>query len=197
MGLIPTMLAAGLILLSAAGGRAEIYIWTDARGIKHYSNTPPPAEAEVLERRDELGHDAESHRQRLSQEQASFQAYQEAEAQRVREARQLELIRQQQAAQGEAVEAARRAEAAAKEAAAAAEKARSRASGYVILPPRHRFPHPDPFPPDYAPPEPRRPRAPDRDRASRREEGDEGYPKEAHERYPANESRRFPGPRSR
>jgi len=32
---------------------AKIYIWTDESGVKHYSNTPPPKDAEVVEERQE------------------------------------------------------------------------------------------------------------------------------------------------
>jgi len=32
---------------------AKIYIWTDTNGVKHYSNTPPPKDAKVIEERQE------------------------------------------------------------------------------------------------------------------------------------------------
>ncbi|MGB5987584.1 MAG: DUF4124 domain-containing protein [Desulfobacterales bacterium] len=186
MRLILSMLAAALILLTGRGVQAEIYIWTDADGVKHYSNTPPPADAEVFERRGEMRHDAESHQQRLSEEQASFEEFQEAEAQRVREERQLELIRQQQAAQVEAAQAAQRAEAAAKEAAAAAEAARDRSSGYVVLPPRHWFPRPKPYYPPHPYPEPRRPRE---------HHHDDRYRDQPSDRYAPGDARRPSRPR--
>lgn len=47
-----------LLLLPAVGG-AELYQWTDADGVRHFSNTPPPAEADNLRRMEEIvGSDA-------------------------------------------------------------------------------------------------------------------------------------------
>ncbi len=55
-----------MILLTPSLPSARIYIWTDAEGVKHYSQEPPPESAtEVLEQ-DEMRHDpsadAKSHR---------------------------------------------------------------------------------------------------------------------------------------
>jgi len=148
------------VMLGISVARAEIYIWIDAKGIKHYTNTPPPEDAKVVEKREEKAHDAESHQRRMAAEQESYRAYQEAEAQRAREERELEMFRQQQAARQEAAEAARRAEAAAEKAAVAAEKAQNTDSGYIIVPPRYRPSWPVPYYPPHRPPQypSRRPR---------------------------------------
>lgn len=131
---------------------ADIYTWTDEQGVKHYSNSPPPDESSAVERRSEVAHDAQSHQQRLAEDEASHRAYQEAEALRLREERQMDLLRQQQAAREVAAEAARRAEAAAQQAAEAARKAESAPSGYILVPPRYPRPRPLPNrPPVYRP----------------------------------------------
>ena len=36
-----------LCLAAATAGASDVYQWTDARGVTHYSETPPPAEPEV------------------------------------------------------------------------------------------------------------------------------------------------------
>jgi hypothetical protein len=36
------------VLLAAAQASADVYVWTDADGVRHYSNTPPPEDAVIL-----------------------------------------------------------------------------------------------------------------------------------------------------
>lgn len=42
-----------LLLLPTVSG-AELYQWTDANGVRHFSNTPPPAEADDLRQMEEV-----------------------------------------------------------------------------------------------------------------------------------------------
>jgi len=47
---------------------ADIYRWTDANGVMHFSNEPPPAGVKVLDRTEESPYDADADRQRINEE---------------------------------------------------------------------------------------------------------------------------------
>jgi hypothetical protein len=47
---------------------ADIYRWTDANGVTHFSNEPPPAGARVLDKIEETPYDAAADRQRIKEE---------------------------------------------------------------------------------------------------------------------------------
>jgi len=47
---------------------ADIYRWTDANGVMHFSNEPPPAGAKVLDKMEETPYDADADRQRIKEE---------------------------------------------------------------------------------------------------------------------------------
>ena len=47
---------------------ADIYRWTDANGVTHFSNEPPPAGAKVLDKIEETPYDAAADRQRIKEE---------------------------------------------------------------------------------------------------------------------------------
>ena len=47
---------------------ADIYRWTDANGVTHFSNEPPPTGAKVLDKIEETPYDADADRQRISEE---------------------------------------------------------------------------------------------------------------------------------
>jgi hypothetical protein len=37
------------VLLAFVNASAEVYVWNDAEGVRHYTNTPPPADAAIIE----------------------------------------------------------------------------------------------------------------------------------------------------
>ena len=47
---------------------ADIYRWTDANGVMHFSNEPPPAGVKVLDKMEETPYDADADRQRIKEE---------------------------------------------------------------------------------------------------------------------------------
>lgn len=47
---------------------ADIYRWTDANGVMHFSNDPPPAGTKVLDMIEETPYDADADRQRIKEE---------------------------------------------------------------------------------------------------------------------------------
>jgi len=47
---------------------ADIYRWTDANGVTHFSNEPPPTGAKVLDKIEEAPYDADADRQRINEE---------------------------------------------------------------------------------------------------------------------------------
>ena len=47
---------------------ADIYRWTDANGVMHFSNEPPPAGAKVLDKIEETPYDADADRQRIKED---------------------------------------------------------------------------------------------------------------------------------
>jgi hypothetical protein len=76
-----------LILWSGFPAAAAVYHWTDADGVRHYSNTPPPKEAEAIVSQEEIPYDPESDEKRRVQEDAMLQARESAETeQRIEDA---------------------------------------------------------------------------------------------------------------
>jgi Domain of unknown function (DUF4124) len=49
---------------------ADIYEWTDEKGVKHYSNSAPPAEAKIMMKTEELPYDEVADNDRLMAERA-------------------------------------------------------------------------------------------------------------------------------
>ena len=43
-----------LLLLMPAYGYADLYQWTDENGVKHFSNTPPAADADSVRQMEEV-----------------------------------------------------------------------------------------------------------------------------------------------
>ena len=103
MKTIPT---AAIILLAALSGAgfacADIYVWTDADGIKHITNYAPPEQAEILVRAPEIPYDAEADRQRREAERREQLARERLELAE-REA-QLELLEREAKARIDAAE---------------------------------------------------------------------------------------------
>ncbi|UCE54361.1 MAG: DUF4124 domain-containing protein [Desulfobacterales bacterium] len=85
---------------------ADIYVWTDEHGVKHFTNYAPPAQAQVLMRTEELPYDEEADKERIEAERqdrlvAAWQEIAEKEAQ---------LLERQQEADQRIAEANRKAE---------------------------------------------------------------------------------------
>jgi type IV secretory pathway VirB10-like protein len=51
---IAIVIILGFVCLTASGIDAEIYSWTDEKGVKHYSNTPPPDSATQIKTAQEI-----------------------------------------------------------------------------------------------------------------------------------------------
>ena len=68
-----------LILWSGFPAAAEVYHWTDANGVRHYANTPPPKGAEAIVLQEEIPYDPESDEKRRVQEDAMLQERESAE----------------------------------------------------------------------------------------------------------------------
>ena len=49
-----------ILLLAPSTVSARIYIWTDAEGVKHYSQEPPPEDATEVMVQEEMRYDASS-----------------------------------------------------------------------------------------------------------------------------------------
>jgi hypothetical protein len=47
---LAAMLALAAVLASGVAGAAELYKWTDSKGVVHYSDTPPPKGGEAPQR---------------------------------------------------------------------------------------------------------------------------------------------------
>lgn len=71
-----------LVLLSGLPALAELYHWTDADGVRHYANTPPPKGAKAIVLQEEIPYDPESDEKRRAQEDAMLQERESAETQR-------------------------------------------------------------------------------------------------------------------
>jgi len=71
-----------LILWSGLPALAELYNWTDADGVRHFSNTPPPEGVEANVLLEEIPYDPESDEKRRVQEDAMLQERASAETQR-------------------------------------------------------------------------------------------------------------------
>jgi len=61
-------LAAVLLCCFYSGVSADIYVWTDEHGVKHFSNYAPPADAEVLMQTEELPYDEQADKERINAE---------------------------------------------------------------------------------------------------------------------------------
>jgi hypothetical protein len=93
------------VCLSSIGVGADIYVWTDENGIKHFTNRTPPPQAKLLMRTPEIPYDEEADRQRREEEREAeltmaWQEIAEKEAQ---------LVEMQAAAERRLAEAERRA----------------------------------------------------------------------------------------
>jgi len=71
-----------LILWSGLPALAELYHWTDADGVRHYANTPPPKGAKAIVLQEEIPYDPETDENRRAQEDAMLQERASAETQR-------------------------------------------------------------------------------------------------------------------
>jgi hypothetical protein len=76
-----------VVLLSANPASANVYHWTDAEGVRHYSNTPPPQGVESTILQEEIPYDPETDDKRRVREDALLQERESAETrQRIEEA---------------------------------------------------------------------------------------------------------------
>ena len=135
-----------LMLLSGHPVAAELYRWTDANGVRHYSNTPPPQDVEDAVLQEEIPHDPITDNQRRVREDALLQERESAETHRRIE----EAERKAEDAERKAEEAKRKADQLEKE---LKEKEDNRSYG-VYYYPRRRPGHrpPGQRPPGHKPP---------------------------------------------
>jgi hypothetical protein len=63
-----SMVTIGLVIGAAGPAIGEMYYWTDENGIRHYSNYPPPPEAEDVGTASEIRYDAASDRLRTERD---------------------------------------------------------------------------------------------------------------------------------
>jgi hypothetical protein len=75
------MRPANILLLSlflgcvfSSTGRADIYVWTDDEGIKHFTNYAPPANAQLLMKTQEIPYDEQADQERRETEEQQRQA---------------------------------------------------------------------------------------------------------------------------
>jgi len=61
-------LAAVLLCCFSSSVSADIYVWTDEHGVKHFANYAPPAEAEILMQTEELPYDEQADKERIDAE---------------------------------------------------------------------------------------------------------------------------------
>jgi hypothetical protein len=111
-----TLRIGGLVLflsLLGSGGpaAANVYHWTDQNGVRHYTNTRPPQDAEAVEQIEEIPYDPETDGQRRAEEDALLQEREDAELRERIEAAE----REAREARRQAEEAKRRADRLAKE----------------------------------------------------------------------------------
>ena len=59
-----------LLLWSSPPAAADLYHWTDAQGVRHFSNTPPPEGADATVLLEEIPYDPETDDKRRAQEDA-------------------------------------------------------------------------------------------------------------------------------
>jgi hypothetical protein len=100
------VLAAGMLCCFYATVSADIYVWTDDNGVKHCTNSVPPAGAEILMQTAEIPYDEKADKDRMEAEQlekviAARQEVADMEAQ---------LIEMQQVAERRLEEANRKAQ---------------------------------------------------------------------------------------
>ena len=125
-----------LLLWSSHPAVADLYHWTDAQGVRHFSNTPPPEGADATLLLEEIPYDPESDDKRRAQEDAMLRESESAETQKRLE----NAEREAEEARRQAEEARRKADRLEKE---MEERDDDRSYG-VYYPPRH--------PPGYRPP---------------------------------------------
>ena len=63
------LMTAGLLCCYSTIAGADIYMWTDENGIKHITNTIPPAGAEILMQTEEIPYDEAADKERKASEQ--------------------------------------------------------------------------------------------------------------------------------
>jgi hypothetical protein len=139
-----------ILLWSGPPAAANLYHWTDADGIRHFSNTLPPNGAEASVLMEEIPYDPETDAQRRTQEDAMLEERESAEIQERLEAAE----REAEEARRQAEEAKRKADRLEKEI-EAQEDDRSYGVYYPRRQPGHRPPGwrpPGPRPPAHRPP---------------------------------------------
>ena len=70
-----------LLLWSSHPAAADLYHWTDAQGVRHFSNRPPPDGADASVLLEEIPYDPESDDKRRAQEDAMLRESESAETQ--------------------------------------------------------------------------------------------------------------------
>jgi hypothetical protein len=70
-----------LLLWSNHPAAADLYHWTDAQGVRHFSNTPPPEGADARVLLEEIPYDPETDDKRRAQEDAMLRESESAETQ--------------------------------------------------------------------------------------------------------------------
>jgi hypothetical protein len=71
-----------LLLWGSPPVTANLYHWTDAQGVRHFSNTPPPDGADATVLLEEIPYDPESDDKRRAQEDAMLRESESAETQK-------------------------------------------------------------------------------------------------------------------
>ncbi|MGD9330047.1 MAG: DUF4124 domain-containing protein [Desulfobacterales bacterium] len=135
----------GLICLSWQPAAASLYQWTDADGVRHFSNRPPPDTVESSILTEEIPYDPETDSKRRLQEDALLQEREADETRRRLE----EAERKAEAARRRAEAAQRKAEALEKDL-----QEREENRSYGVYYPRR---HPGHRPPGWHPPHQRPP----------------------------------------
>ena len=95
------LIAAGCLITGSP--HADIYEWTDANGVKHFTNYTPPADATILMKTNEVPYDAAADRARMEAD----RQYQLELARQEIAAREAELERREAEAERKAAEAER------------------------------------------------------------------------------------------
>ena len=68
MGRLLIGLAAVMLCCLYSNVSADIYVWTDEHGVKHFTNYAPPAEAQILMQAEELPYDEQADKERIAAE---------------------------------------------------------------------------------------------------------------------------------
>lgn len=137
----------GLLIVSGWAGllHADIYVWTDEKDVKHFTNYAPPEQARILMKTEELPYDEAADRERMAADRRQVKEQQWREI----EERQAMLAYEQQDAERRLAEANRQAQETLREAEQLLEEAEQlsddygfRYRNYLFYVPRYRYYYP-------------------------------------------------------